>query len=240
MPVQVEMGVGYADPDVLRPTVAFGDYVSYLERFEEREEEERRRNDGGVGDNSNVVDGEGDGEELVYLAQNDLPPGIAGDLPIPSLCSDPTHHCGEGRLYSTMIWMGPRGTVSPLHFDPLDNLLMQIVGTKRVLLYPSDDESGSSGGGIGGGSGGGGVGCREGHGAASETWHYAGRDGNQYNTSAVDVESPDLDQYPLFGTDAPVPYECTIGPGDALYIPKRWWHHVRALETSTSVNAWWR
>jgi hypothetical protein len=38
-----------------------------------------------------------------------------------------------------MLWMGPRHTVSPLHYDPLDNILMQIVGWKRVVLFPPDN-----------------------------------------------------------------------------------------------------
>jgi lysine-specific demethylase 8 len=33
--------------------------------------------------------------------------------------------------------------------------------------------------------------------------------------------------------------ECVLVPGDALYIPPRWWHQVRALTTSFSVSWWW-
>ena len=31
-----------------------------------------------------------------------------------------------------------------------------------------------------------------------------------------------------------------IGPGDAVHIPARHWHYVRALSPSASVNFWWR
>jgi hypothetical protein len=75
--------------------------------------------------------------------------------------------------------------------------------------------------------------------SGDKLWHYAGVDGNQYNTSAVDVENPDYVKYPDFKL-APVPFECTLGPGDALFIPKKWWHHVRSLDWSVSANIWWR
>ena len=32
----------------------------------------------------------------------------------------------------------------------------------------------------------------------SNPWHYAGKNGNQYNTSAVDIENPDRSQFPNF------------------------------------------
>lgn len=30
-----------------------------------------------------------------------------------------------------------------------------------------------------------------------------------------------------------------LGPGDALYIPRFWWHHARGLELTFAVNFWW-
>ena len=30
-----------------------------------------------------------------------------------------------------------------------------------------------------------------------------------------------------------------LGPGDALYIPRFWWHHTRGLELTLAVNFWW-
>jgi hypothetical protein len=53
--------------------------------------------------------------------------------------------------------------------------------------------------------------------------------------SEVDFENPDFERYPLFHHVAPI--EVIAGPGDALFIPVGWWHHVRSLETSISVSS---
>jgi hypothetical protein len=37
---------------------------------------------------------------------------------------------------SGMLWIGPGGTFTPLHFDLTNNLLAQVVGRKRVILLP--------------------------------------------------------------------------------------------------------
>ncbi|CAM9198168.1 unnamed protein product [Choristocarpus tenellus] len=49
--------------------------------------------------------------------------------------------------------------------------------------------------------------------------------------SQVDVRKPDL-------TRQAGPMVITLTAGDALYVPKHWWHFVEAEETSLSVNVW--
>jgi len=38
-----------------------------------------------------------------------------------------------------MMWVGPMGTFTPLHFDLTNNLIAQIVGAKRVILLPPSE-----------------------------------------------------------------------------------------------------
>jgi ribosomal protein L16 Arg81 hydroxylase len=38
-----------------------------------------------------------------------------------------------------MMWIGPAGTFTPLHFDLTNNLLAQIVGRKRAILLPPSE-----------------------------------------------------------------------------------------------------
>jgi len=50
--------------------------------------------------------------------------------------------------------------------------------------------------------------------------------------SLVDPEKPDLERFPGFAR-ATV-REVVLSPGEMLFIPVGWWHHVRAL--SLSIN----
>eukprot|EP00116_Pleurobrachia_bachei_P004936 sb/3465198/ len=51
------------------------------------------------------------------------------------------------------------------------------------------------------------------------------------NTSQLDVESDFIKEQAWY---------VEVGPGDVLYIPIHWWHHVRSLSVSFSVSQWWQ
>ena len=52
--------------------------------------------------------------------------------------------------------------------------------------------------------------------------------------SEVDCEAPDYDRYPLFRKVSRL--EIVLEPGEILFIPVGWWHHVRSLDVSISVS----
>ena len=121
--------------------------------------------------------------------------------------------CAAGRLQHTNAWLGPAGTVTPLHYDSYDNVLTQVVGYKRVTLYEASQTPllyAKAGGG-------GGVDA-------------------QGNVSAVDVEAPDLERHPDFARA--VGRETVLGPGEGLFIPAGCWHHVRSLTPAFSISFW--
>jgi lysine-specific demethylase 8 len=71
-------------------------------------------------------------DSKTYLAQFDLlehVPELGRDILVPDFCyltdRDPILH----------IWLGPRGTVSPCHHDPYENIFAQVVGFKYIRLY---------------------------------------------------------------------------------------------------------
>jgi len=112
---------------------------------------------------------------------------------------------------SRLVWIGPGGTVSPLHTDPHDNVFAQVVGTKFVRLYPP-----------------------------SETERLYPYSHLLTNTSQVvsdlTTETVDDVKYPLFSSASFI--EGHITSGDVLYIPKLWWHFVKATSNSVSVSHW--
>lgn len=52
--------------------------------------------------------------------------------------------------------------------------------------------------------------------------------------SQVDVENVDYERFPAF-RDVTVT-QVEIGPGDLLFLPVGWWHHVRGLEISITMT----
>lgn len=64
-----------------------------------------------------------------------------------------------------------------------------------------------------------------------------GRYVGQRNVSQVDnIEAPDVARFPLALEAEYV--DVVLGPGDSLYMPSGWWHYVRSLTPSNSVNFW--
>ena len=59
--------------------------------------------------------------------------------------------------------------------------------------------------------------------------------------SMVDFHAPDLDRHPRFADALAHAQVAELEPGDALYIPPMWWHHVEGLaDFNVLVNYWWR
>ena len=58
--------------------------------------------------------------------------------------------------------------------------------------------------------------------------------------SLVRLEAPDFARFPRFRSALAAAVTAELGPGDALFIPALWWHHVESLEPfNLLVNYWW-
>jgi Cupin-like domain len=59
--------------------------------------------------------------------------------------------------------------------------------------------------------------------------------------SLVDFAQPDLQRFPKFAEAMANASVAELEPGDALFIPSLWWHHVEALDSfNVLINYWWR
>ena len=147
--------------------------------------------------------------DLVLTDSQALPPYL-GNLELRelnSLCHWPAYFKKTG---PPRFWIGPAGTVTPLHCDYDDNMFAQIWGSKRVFLAPPH------------------------HGAFLYT-----RAANAIlYGSPFDPEAPDFEQFPLARQAALI--ECIVSPGELLYVPAGWYHQVRSLTFSLSANRWAR
>ncbi len=59
--------------------------------------------------------------------------------------------------------------------------------------------------------------------------------------SMVDPENPDLEKYPKFADAIKQGQMAELNPGDVIFIPFAWWHHVTSLsDFNVLVNYWWK
>jgi len=104
--------------------------------------------------------------------------------------------------------------MSPLHHDPWHNLLVQVVGHKRVRCYAP---------------------C-----ATPALYPFPPSHDNALRTNCSTILDTDAACPVAFPLLASAP--CLLAdlqPGDGLYIPRQHWHEVRALTQSFSINFWW-
>jgi hypothetical protein len=151
---------------------------------------------------------------LAYLdlaaADTDGLPPYLGNLELRELnrlCHWPNYF---DKMGPPRFWLGPAGTVTPLHCDYDDNVFAQIWGTKRIFLAPPHHDE----------------------------FLYPREANPILFGSPFDPEAPDFDRFPLARQAATV--EVIVHPGDMLYVPAGWYHQVRALTFSLSSNRWAR
>lgn len=112
------------------------------------------------------------------------------------------------------IWIGNQLRVQT-HYDLSNNIAIVVAGKRRFTLFPPEQLVNLY------------VGPFE--------FTLAGPP-----ISMVSLENPDLERYPRFAEALEAAVVAELEPGDALYIPYFWWHHVRSLASfNVLVNYWW-
>jgi len=113
------------------------------------------------------------------------------------------------------IWIGNRTRISA-HYDLPDNLACIGAGHRRFTLFPPGQQHNLYVGPI--------------------DLTPAGQP-----ISLVDFRNPDFARFPRFAEALEHAQVAEMEPGDAIFVPSMWWHHVEALDGfNVLVNYWWR
>ena len=106
-------------------------------------------------------------------------------------------------------WIGGANVTASMHYDSFHNVYVQLFGSKRFVLYPPSHEHTL---------------FPKLHPSYRQVQRVPEVDGDAAGDSAA--------------LDAMGRIVITLRAGEALYLPPFWFHHVTAVDTSISINAW--
>jgi hypothetical protein len=157
-------------------------------------------------------------EQVLRYAQFPNPPAVAAQ-------SAPIRDCLPGfaaenalTLFDAdvlpRIWLGNRIT-TPAHVDEWNNVACVVAGSRRFTLFAPEQVANLYVGPL----------------------DFAPTGAAM---SMVSLRDPDFDRYPKFRAALKAAQVAVLQPGDSIFIPPLWWHHVESLEPfNVLVNYWW-
>lgn len=119
-----------------------------------------------------------------------------------------------GRSYGPRMWLGNR-VRTQTHFDPSHNIACLVAGRRRFTLFPPDQIA---------------------------NLYPAPFDNTPGGVpvSIASLEEPDFERFPRFREALKTAQYADLEPGDALFVPYAWWHHVQSGSGfNVLVNYWW-
>jgi hypothetical protein len=112
------------------------------------------------------------------------------------------------------IWIGNR-LRTQTHYDLYDNVACVVAGHRRFTLFPPDQ---------------------------IENLYMGPFEYTLSGTpvSMASIEEPDFERFPRFEKALEAALVAELEPGDAIFVPYFWWHHVQSLERfNVLVSYWW-
>ena len=157
-------------------------------------------------------------ERIVKYAAMGNPPSVAAQSALLADCAPAFAQENVLALLSPAIkpriWLGS-AVVTPAHLDESSNVACVVAGRRRFTLLPPEQVA---------------------------NLYIGPLDLAPTGTpiSLVSFREPDFARFPRVRAALANARVAELGPGDALYIPPLWWHHVESLEPLNAlVNYWW-
>lgn len=156
-------------------------------------------------------------EIVANSIQSGMPSLYVGSLPLEQYLPGFEDHNAISRLLPAAkgrIWLGNAANVAA-HYDAMDNLACVIAGSRRFTLFaPEMIES-----------------------------LYVGPIDKTLAGQPVSLAAgyaPDPSRFPAFEAIKGTALICELEAGDALFLPKLWWHQVESTKPFNGlVNYWW-
>jgi hypothetical protein len=155
---------------------------------------------------------------LVRVAEEADPPRFyIGASAIPEVlpgfdAANPMPLFGPG-MAVPRAWIGNRSTVTT-HYDLSDNIACVVAGRRRFTLFPPEQIANLY------------IGPLD-HTMAGQP------------ASMVALDNPDLERFPRFREALAASMTAVLEPGDAIYVPSLWWHHVESLAPLNMLVNYW-
>jgi hypothetical protein len=111
------------------------------------------------------------------------------------------------------IWIGNR-LRTQTHYDLYDNVACVIAGTRTFTLFPPDQ---------------------------IENLYMGPFEFTLSGTpvSMAPLEQPDFERFPRFEKALEAAQVANLEPGDAIFVPYFWWHHVQSHERFNALVSYW-
>jgi len=158
-------------------------------------------------------------DEIARQSKAEIPPAIyvgstTVDTCLPGFRAENDLALGN-RQPLVSIWLGNRTRIAA-HHDLPDNIACVVAGRRRFTLFPPEQ---------------------------LENLYIGPLDFTPAGQaiSLVDFARPDFTKFPQFAAALQHAQVAELGPGDAIFIPSMWWHHIESLDAlNVLVNYWWR
>jgi Cupin-like domain len=157
-------------------------------------------------------------EQVLRYSRFDRPPAVAAQSALiaeclPGFAAENSLPVLDARV-QPRIWLG-NAITTPTHLDEWNNIGCVISGRRRFTLFPPEQIVNLYIGPL----------------------DFAPTGAPM---SLVPLHAPDFVRFPKFREALAAAVSAELAPGDAIFIPALWWHHVESLEPfNLLVNYWW-